>query len=239
MTTETTRRQPLRTGLQVLAVTPVLRWLLAHHSVPFAAEPRTHCARCRAPLWPAACGPSGRCGSCRARVGPAAYAVESVAALTTVLLIWSGMRGWQLAAYTWWAAGLAVLSFIDLAVRRLPFRITAAVTAGTILLLVPAGASAAIWWGGVLGGIALVVFYGLIRAVSRGGLGLGDVALAFPVGFAVGWHDWTLVLPALVIAHVLAAAAMMLARANSKHDGIHLPFGPYLAVAALLAVFIH
>jgi len=65
--------------------------------------------------------------------------VEIVAAAFG-LLVWSGTRGWELAGYTWWTAGMLTLAFIDAAVLRLPHRLTLATTAGTVLLLAPAGA---------------------------------------------------------------------------------------------------
>ena len=81
---------------------------------------------------------------------------------------------------------MLVLAFVDAAVLRLPHRLTITVTTGTVLLLAPLGAPASSWWDAVGGALMLASFYAIIHVVSRGGLGLGDVALAIPIG--IGWR---------------------------------------------------
>jgi leader peptidase (prepilin peptidase)/N-methyltransferase len=58
------------------------------------------------------------------------------------LLLVSGVRGWELAAYTWWSLGLVLLAVVDAAVLRLPHRLIAATAAGTVVLLAPLGLTA-------------------------------------------------------------------------------------------------
>jgi prepilin signal peptidase PulO-like enzyme (type II secretory pathway) len=91
------------------------------------------------------------------------------------------------------------------------------------------------------GGVFLLLFsFGLLFAHAVGSnlaaaLGLGDVSLAALVGLAVGWPA---VLPALLLAIVLAGAAggAILLWHLARHrptGGITMAYGPYLAVAAL------
>jgi leader peptidase (prepilin peptidase)/N-methyltransferase len=172
--------------LGYVAVTLLLRWLVAHHTVPADQPWLTRCDTCATTVWPAACALPGRCLICRARVGASPYVLEGVAAAAVALLLWSGVRGWELAAYTWWTVGMLGLAFVDAAVLRLSHRLTITVTTGTVLLLAPRGAPASSWWGAVGGAAILASFYAIIQVVSRGGLGLGDVALAVPIG--IGWR---------------------------------------------------
>jgi leader peptidase (prepilin peptidase)/N-methyltransferase len=218
-----------------IAVTPMLRWLVLHHSVPFGTPWTRTCHACSAHLWPAACTPAGTCPACATRTRIPPYTLEATLATAVAVLALSGLRGWELAAYTWWAAGMTVLAFTDLAVRRLPFRLTATTTAGTALILALTDASSGQWAGAILSAAAVTGFYAALRAVSRGGIGLGDIAAAIPIGFSTGWFSTTVVLAALATAHALAVTAILAARI--RHQRVeHLPLGPYLAVGAVIAI---
>jgi len=80
------------------------------------------------------------------------------------------------------------------------------------------------------GGIGLVVFF-LIVIVSRGGMGLGDVKLAALIGLATGWP---LVIVALLMGMIgggLAAVVLLGFRVKKRREAM--PFGPFLAAAAI------
>jgi leader peptidase (prepilin peptidase)/N-methyltransferase len=234
-TTSTFARRRLQHVGYAIAVTPLLRWLVAHHTVPAGQPWRTHCDTCHTALWPAACTPSGRCRTCRARIGASPYLPEAVAAAAFALLVWSGDRGWQLAAYTWWTTGILVLALVDATVLRLPHRLTAATTAGTVLLLAPLDAPASSWWSAAIGAASLAGFYTIVHIVTRGDLGLGDVALAVPIGVAVGWLDWRLVVTAVLLGHTLAAASIPVRRLTRTNTA-PLPLGTYLIAASFAVV---
>lgn len=110
----------------------------------------------------------------------------------TVGLVVSGRTGWALAAFAWWAAGMTALFFIDLAVMRLPHRITAVLTGG---LLGPLAVTSSrdTWLRATAAGLVLASVFAGPALASRGQLGWGDVALALPVAAALCWHSWTAV----------------------------------------------
>jgi leader peptidase (prepilin peptidase)/N-methyltransferase len=83
------------------------------------------------------------------------------------------------------------------------------------------------------GGIGLVVFF-LIAIVSRGGMGWGDVKLAALIGLATGWP---LVIVALIMGMILGGlAAVILLGFKIKKRKEAMPFGPFLAVAAIVTL---
>ena len=83
------------------------------------------------------------------------------------------------------------------------------------------------------GAIGFAVFL-LIALVSRGGMGWGDVKLAALIGLATGFP---LVFVAIIMGAILGgivAVALMIARKRNRRQTI--PFGPFLAVAAMITL---
>lgn len=79
------------------------------------------------------------------------------------------------------------------------------------------------------GGIGFVLFF-LIVIVSRGGMGFGDVKLAALIGLATGY----LVVIALIMGMILGGlAAVILLGFKIKKRKEAMPFGPFLAAAAI------
>lgn len=77
---------------------------------------------------------------------------------------------------------------------------------------------------------ALLLF---MRVITRGGMGGGDIKLAFVLGF---WLSWPKTLAALVFAFWLGgAAAVFLLMKKKKTMKSRIPFGPFLAAGAWLA----
>lgn len=83
------------------------------------------------------------------------------------------------------------------------------------------------------GGIGFAIFL-LIAIVSRGGMGWGDVKLAALIGLATGFP---LVFFAIIMGAILGgivAVALMIAKKRKRQETI--PFGPFLALAAMVTL---
>jgi len=94
--------------------------------------------------------------------------------------------------------------------------------------IVPSIARAAIG-----GGIGFVLFL-LVAIVSRGGMGLGDVKLAALIGLATGFP---LVIVALLMGIILGGlVAVILLGFKIRKRKEAIPFGPFLAVAAVVTL---
>ncbi|MBQ0905759.1 A24 family peptidase [Micromonospora sp. U21] len=243
-------RARLSTALAVLAVGPLLRWAVLRHAVPSGTASPTGCEACGAPVgltrpWPAL-GPAGRCGRCRARVGPPPGTVE-LAALAglgaVVLLALVGPPGGALPALAWWLGWTVPAVFVDLAVHRLPDRLTLPAAAGTWLLL---GAAAlgdpepGPWLRAVTAGAGLaVLFAGSTLLLGRRGFGLGDAKLVLSVGALLGWYGWPVLLLGLLLAFGLSALVSLgLLTARRVRWTTHLPFGPFLLLGTVGALLL-
>ncbi|MFB9681800.1 prepilin peptidase [Streptosporangium vulgare] len=146
----------------------------------------------------------------------------------------------ELLAFGWLAVVAVTLSFVDVAVHRLPDRLTLAAYLGTAVpLAVPALADGRLGdlLAAGLGGLALAGFYLVLFLVNPAGMGFGDVKFAASLGTALGWLGWdTLVAGAFLglLAGGLYGAVLMAARRAGRKSEI--PFGPFMAVGALAAV---
>lgn len=83
---------------------------------------------------------------------------------------------------------------------------------------------------GILMGLIPAALLFLVRLISRGGVGLGDIKLTGAAGLLLGWP---LILPALILAVILAVpeALVRLIRGVKKFS-----FGPYLCMGFTLAL---
>jgi len=217
----------------------VVHRLPRHESL---VTPASHCPKCGTPVKPYDNIPilswlmlRGHCRGCGAGISVRYPLVE---ALTAALCV-----GAVLAHHS--AAGIALnvtlillvvpAALIDLEHRIIPNRITAfgAVLALALgLALDPAGEPGRLIAGGAAGGFLL-----LAALAYPGGMGMGDVKLAGMMGLFLG----AAVAPALLIAMIagVVVGAIVIARKGAEAGRrTAVPFGPSLALGALLAVFV-
>jgi leader peptidase (prepilin peptidase)/N-methyltransferase len=235
----------LRWLATVAPVTPLLRWAVLVHSVPPEEPWRRTCPHCDAPFLLGPLLPAGRCGSCGRRIGAPAYLVELAALAAAALVVAAVVAGdrspWEAVAFAGWAAAAVTLTFIDLAVHRLPDRLTLPAAAWVLAWLAVAAATtdagsswvrAAVAAGACGLGFALVTL-----AFGARGFGLGDAKMALGAGALLGWLGWTALVAGLFLAFLgsgLTATALLITRRVGRKDT--LPFGPFLAAATLVTL---
>ncbi|SCF27050.1 leader peptidase (prepilin peptidase) / N-methyltransferase [Micromonospora carbonacea] len=257
MTGERLRRPPLpapapgrlsRVRLTAtLAGTPLLRLAVARYAVPPGEPDRTACARCGTPLgldrpWPAL-GPAARCGGCRARVGAPPGTVELAALAALAVLVAVPGAPVERAALAWWLCFAVPLVAIDVAVHRLPDRLTWPAAAGVLALygvVAATSAGAAPWLRAALAGAGLALaFAATTLLLGRRGFGLGDAKLALGVGALLGWHGWPVLVLGLLVTFTLSAlTSLALLLARRVRWSSHLPFGPFLVLGTVAALLL-
>jgi leader peptidase (prepilin peptidase)/N-methyltransferase len=175
----------------------------------------------------------GRCRSCGARIGLRYPAVELATALLVAASFWRfGFSGEAFVA-AYFCAALVVLSAIDAERRILPDLI---VLPSWVLVL---AAQIALYPGRTLewvaGSLGASLFLFLALVAYPRGMGMGDVKLALLLGAmlgkAVSVGLMVGMLSALVFSTVLFAQHGLAARKMA------IPFGPFLAFGALVALF--
>ena len=89
-------------------------------------------------------------------------------------------------------------------------------------------------WDAVQGAMASVVIMLVIYWASRGGMGFGDVKLAFVLGVWLGLEQSLLCLLLAFILGGVVGVSLLLTGIKSRKDAI--PFGPYLCVSGWLSL---
>lgn len=129
---------------------------------------------------------------------------------------------------------VAALAVVDLEERRIPNRIVLPATGAVLavqIALDPRGTP------GLLAiSLAAGLFFCLPMLVSPGGMGMGDVKLAFLLGAALG-QAVILAIAVAVLASFLVALAI-LARDGAAARKSAIAFGPFLALGAVAAIFL-
>jgi leader peptidase (prepilin peptidase) / N-methyltransferase len=176
---------------------------------------------------------SGRCRSCRVRIGLRYLVVElATALLVAACFLRFGFSG-EAFVGAYFAAALVVLSAIDAERRILPDRIV--LPSAAIVLAAHVALAPERWLEWVLAPIGASLFLFVALLAYPKGMGMGDVKLCLLLGAALG----KLVLVGLMVGMLaaLVPAVVLLALHGAAARKMAIPFGPFLAFGALVALF--
>jgi leader peptidase (prepilin peptidase) / N-methyltransferase len=173
----------------------------------------------------------GRCRYCRVRIH---YVYPAVELLTAVLLagcvLAFGLSA-EAAVAAFFCAVLVAVSAIDLEHRIIPNRIVLPAT--VVVLAANTARDLSPEW--IVAGLAASGFLFAAALAYPAGMGMGDVKLALLMGVALGKT-----VAVALIAGMLAAmipAIFLLARHGKKARKMGIPFGPFLALGSVVALF--
>jgi leader peptidase (prepilin peptidase)/N-methyltransferase len=173
----------------------------------------------------------GRCRNCQARIPLVYPAVE----LVTGLLLAGSVLAFGLTAdallAAFFCAVLVAVSAIDLEHRIIPNRIVLPATVVVLVgntLLHPSPR-----W--ILGALGASGFLFAAALVYPAGMGMGDVKLALLMGAALGKTVGVALMAGMLAGMV--PSLVLLARHGSKARKMGIPFGPFLAVGSVVALF--
>jgi leader peptidase (prepilin peptidase)/N-methyltransferase len=173
----------------------------------------------------------GRCRRCGVRIPPRDLAIELATALLLVGCVLAFGFTLKTAAAAIACGALVVVTATDLERRIVPNGVVLPAAAAVLALRTVAHPSPA-WAIGALGAAG---FLFLAALAYPGGMGMGDVKLALLIGALLGRTTPVAVLIALFLA--LVPSAVLLARHGARARKIAIPFAPFLAVGAVVALF--
>jgi leader peptidase (prepilin peptidase)/N-methyltransferase len=180
----------------------------------------------------------GKCAFCSAPISWRYPAVELLNCGFYLCLIWQFGLTWQFAVYAYIASVLLAVFFIDLDFQIIPDVITLpGIVLGLGASLLPGGI------GIVQSGIGLLVGGGSLYLVAMLGdylfkkesMGGGDIKLAAMLGAFLGWEKILFVFVASAVIGLVVSAGLMLFSAKLRQHRV-VPFGPFIALAAVVAM---
>ena len=173
----------------------------------------------------------GRCRSCGSGISALYPAVElATAGLVAACFVAFGLSGEAFVA-SFFCVVLVVLSAIDLTHRVVPNRIV--LPAALVVLLAQTALQPSPEWA--LGALGASGFLFAAALAYPAGMGMGDVKLALLLGAMLGRTVPVALMVGMVAA--LVPSVVLLARHGSAARKMGIPFAPFLAFGALVALF--
>lgn len=178
-------------------------------------------------------------GKCRACSLPISVRYPLVEATTAVLFMLQAMAepapGVHLASRLMFTALMVALAVTDFETFRLPNPLTfGGLAAGLVFaLFTTPGIRDALIGAALGGGILLLIRWAWLRATGKDAMGLGDVKMLAMIGAFLGWQQVFVVLLLSTLAGALVGIGLTVAGRGSMSS--QLPFGVFLAIAALVA----
>ena len=200
----------------------------------------------------------GRCKFCKARISPRYFLVELLTAVL-FLLVWlkfgacfccprllalSPLLDWKLVPIYWLVIGGLILgTFVDFEHLIIPDRVTlGGIAAGFILsAIAPSLHGQTSWLGGLMfSSLGIAIGWGSLWGMGAIGklilkkdaMGFGDVKLLGAIGAFLGWRA---VLFNIFISSLIGSiVGITLVITKQKKMQSKIPYGPYIALAAVL-----
>ncbi len=180
----------------------------------------------------------GRCSSCKTRISARYPVVEILGGLLAAYAIFrfgATAKGVATCVLLW---TLLALTMIDFDTLLLPDGMTIPlVWAGLVVnlgeLFVPLTSAVV---GAIAGYVTLWTVYWIFKLVrGKEGMGYGDFKLLAALGAWLGWQMLPLIV--LLSSVVGAIIGIALIAFKGRDQNVPIPFGPYLAIAGVIAVF--
>lgn len=179
----------------------------------------------------------GRCRGCSEKISPRYPVVEALSGLLALGMLYRFGLTVTFVIYYAWACVLLVITFIDIDYQIIPDRFS---IGGIIIGL------GLVYWlpvtykdsllGLVLGsGLLVAVIYGYYFLTKKQGMGGGDVKLLGMIGVFTGWQGVLFTIFAGSLAGTLFGLPWAFVQKKTMKAAI--PFGPFLALGALIFVF--
>ncbi len=220
----------------------ILRLPQENSSIVF---PASHCPKCLSPLHWYENIPllsylllRGKCGHCKVRISLQYPLVEACMAALSAALYYKFSLSIAFAGYFFFLAALLTIIFIDYYHYIIPDIID---LPGIIIGLLFSFINPLVSWqssliGIITGGGILwmaAVFYVLLR--KKEGMGGGDIKLLAMLGAWLGWQS----LPFIILfssfsGAIIGSISLYLLK---KDQTSHIPFGPFLSIAAIIYLF--
>jgi leader peptidase (prepilin peptidase) / N-methyltransferase len=173
----------------------------------------------------------GRCRRCGVRIPPRDLAIELSTALLLVGCVLAFGLSLRAAAAGIGCAALVVATATDLERRIVPNWVVLP-AAVAVLALQTVSHPSPVW---AIGAVGAAAFFFLAALAYPGGMGMGDVKLALLIGALLGRTTPVGIMLGMLFA--LVPSVVLIARHGSGARKLAIPFAPFLAAGAVVALF--
>lgn len=179
----------------------------------------------------------GKCRACKTPISIRYPVVEAITGLLSAILVWrfgGGLAGASALLFAWL---LIALTFIDADTQLLPDDLTFPLLWAGLLVnlngtfvplrdaVIGAAAGYLVLW---------LVYWAFKLTTGREGMGYGDFKLLAALGAWLGWMMLPVVILLSSVVGALVGIALIVFSGHGRNNPI--PFGPYLAVAGMIAL---
>ncbi|WP_163832603.1 prepilin peptidase [Spartinivicinus ruber] len=205
--------------------------------------PHSHCPKCQTPVKAWHNIPilsyillKGKCANCQASISIRYPIIEFVTGLLAVAAAYYYGFSWQMIAVSSLFFAMVVLTMIDLDEQLLPDSITLpflwlGLALNYFSFFTDLGSAL---WGAIAGYLSLWSVYWAFKLLTgKEGMGHGDFKLLACFGAWFGWQ----MLPVIILLSSLVGAVVgiIMIGLGLKDRSSKIPFGPYLAIAGIIA----
>lgn len=178
----------------------------------------------------------GRCAQCGHSISARYPVVELLTGLLTGYMAWKFSAGWELVGAIAFGWALIALTFIDFDHQLLPDDITLSLL--WLGLLFSLGGVFVPTVDAIIGAVAgymslWLIFHAFRLLTGKEGMGYGDFKLFAALGAWLGWKMLPLVILFSSATGAVLGGGLILLRGRDRAQPM--PFGPFLAVAGLIA----
>lgn len=215
--------------------------------------PPSRCPLCDSPIKPYDNIPivsfvllGGKCRQCRAGISRRYPLVEALNAFLYMLILGRFGTGWHMPFLFAFCSAMIVITFIDLDFKIIPDSISlpgivVGLIAGSLVLpdpfdrLSPLGFRESVL-GFLSGGLVFfLIAEASFRILRQEAMGGGDIKMMAMIGAFLGWKSVLLTTFAGSLLGSVVGILLMLLKGTGRKT--KLPFGPFLALGALLSMF--
>lgn len=175
----------------------------------------------------------GRCRNCQTKISAIYPVMELITGLLFALSYWLIGFQLELVVALLFISLLIIITVSDIQYMLIPNKIL--LPFGLVLFILRFFSPLSPWWDSLAGAVIGFGILLLIGIVSKGGMGGGDIKLFFVIGLVLGTLHTLLTL--FLAALIGSIVGIIILRIKGKGRKTPIPFGPSIAVGAIIAYF--
>jgi leader peptidase (prepilin peptidase)/N-methyltransferase len=181
----------------------------------------------------------GKCHNCGAKIGIRTLLIEILTPVIFLIGLSITQNLWELSIWLIFTIFGIPIFIIDLKTSRIPNALNLVLFLSIAILVGTQALASSNWhnfYSSLIQSLLLSGFYFLLRVISRGGMGLGDVKFAASIGLISGYFGKHMVFNATYGAFIFGTFVSLYFLAKKGYGRkSKIPFGPYMVLGMYFA----